>query len=367
MSQTLREKLKLNQVINASGKMTILGGSKLQKHVLDAMNDGAGNFYVIADLMDAANTYLSDLYGLPNAWIVSSASSGIAQSVGAAIAKDNYNAIMNPYLSTLTKREIVIAKGHIVDYGTSIEVPIRMGGGAIVEVGYANACTLEQFAAGINENTAALLYVKSHHAVQKGMPSVSQIVALGNERKIPVIVDAAAEGDLKHYIDLGADAVIYSGTKTFEGPTSGVVVVKDTFLPYLKLQGKGIGRVMKVGKEGVFGLLGALEAYAHAKPESIASQIERMTPFIDAVNKIEGIHAKPIQDGAGRPIMRIEIAFDLPLDAVSIREHLKSGNPQIYTRDYRANEGFLEIDIRDVTGDDLNTIEQRLRTITKGE
>ena len=37
------------------------------------------------------------------------------------------------------KREIIVPKGHNVDYGTPVEVMVELGGGEVVEAGYANA------------------------------------------------------------------------------------------------------------------------------------------------------------------------------------------------------------------------------------
>lgn len=361
MTLKLKERLELDRVINASGKMTILGGSRLKDEVLDAMNEGASQFYVMSDLMEQANQYLQKLLNVEAAWIVSSASSGIAQSVAAAINQGNYKYVMNPYDETLVRNKVVIAKGHIVDYGTSIEVPIRMGGARIVEAGYANGCTVAQMEAVIDENTAAIIYVKSHHAVQKSMLKIEDVVALAKKYKLPIIIDAAAEGDLNTYADMGADAVIYSGTKALEGPTSGVVIGTETFISWLKAQGQGIGRVMKIGKENIFGLLEAITVYVSHSAISLEEQEARLKPFNDEINSLSGCHAKTVQDSAGRPILRSQIQFDQSIDMDVLSKNLKAEPVRIYTRDYRINENIIEIDIRDVSEEELNIIVTQIK------
>jgi L-seryl-tRNA(Ser) seleniumtransferase len=98
--------------------------------------------------------------------------------------------------------------------------------------------------------TAAILYIKSHHCVQKSILSVTEAAEVAKAHGIPLIVDAAAEEDLRLYYNQGADLVIYSGAKAIEGPTSGLVLGRRQYVEWVKQQAGGIGRAMKVGKEG---------------------------------------------------------------------------------------------------------------------
>lgn len=364
------EKYQVKQVINASGKMTILGGSRVSDDVCQQMSIGASHFFEVKELLNQTGQYLAQLIGVESAYIVNSASGGIAQSVASCVSQGELKYILNLYDMNQTKREIVICKGHNVDYGTPIEVTIGLGGGKLIEAGYANKCTLEHIESCISENTAALIYIKSHHCVQKGMPEMKAFIELGHKHHLPVIVDAAAEEDLKKYYDYGADVVIYSGTKAFEGPTAGFMVGKKSFIDQVKLQSQGIGRVMKVGKENILGLTYAIEKYLHKEHLSLEKQMKRLEVFHKRINKIKGLSAKCVQDGAGRMIMRSEITFDeneLKITALQVSELLKHGDIQVYTRDYRANEGKIEIDIRDVTDSELNIILNQIIKIVKGE
>lgn len=47
------------------------------------------------------------------------------------------------------------------------------------------------------------------------MPDVQEFIDLAHAYDLPVIVDAAAEGDLKKYYQMGAECVIYSGQKHY--------------------------------------------------------------------------------------------------------------------------------------------------------
>lgn len=358
------EKYQVSKVINASGKMTILGGSRVEREVIEQCNQGYGNFFEVKDLLNQTGAYLAKLLKVESAYIVNSASGGIAQAIGASICKDNRQKIMNLYDQNNQKREVVICKGHNVNYGTAIEVTMSLGGAKVVEAGYANECLLESVESCINENTVALLYVKSHHCVQKGMPDMKAFIELGHRYHLPVIVDAAAEGDLTKYYHDGADCVIYSGTKALCGPTSGLMVGRSEFMELVKLQYLGIGRIMKVGKENILGLTAAIERYVEKKQVTIEEQKQRLEKFNQLLNELEGVSTRCLQDGAGRPIIRSEITFD-KVDAKVVSEKLKHGDVHIYTRDYKANLGQIEIDIRDVDDEELMVIYQRIKEIVE--
>lgn len=93
------EKFHLKEVINASGKMTILGVSKVSEAVLAAQRFGGEHFFEMSELSVQTGAFLADLLKAEDAQIVSSASAGIAQSVAALIGK-----------GTCTTRIILIQK-----------------------------------------------------------------------------------------------------------------------------------------------------------------------------------------------------------------------------------------------------------------
>ncbi|SUX76034.1 Selenocysteine synthase [seryl-tRNASer selenium transferase] [Citrobacter freundii] len=77
---------------------------------------------------------------------------------------------------------------------------------------------------------------------------------------------------------------------------------------------------MKVGKEGILGLTCAIELYLNAQKESGAEMVEKMTPFINALNQLHGVSARVVWDSAGRDIARAEIKFDEALTGIATGE-----------------------------------------------
>lgn len=361
----------LQTVINASGRMTKLGVSTISKGVGKAMLDAASNYVVIDDLLAYAGKNIGEMTGNADACVTSSASAGIALSVASLICGNNLRKVQNLYdlLPEISRREVIILKGHNVDYGAPIAEMIQLGGGKVIEVGFANGAKLDDIRSAVTEHTLAILFVKSHHCVQKEMPAADAVIQLANTLNIPCIVDAAAEEDLNIYAKTGADFVCYSGTKAIEGPTSGFTSCKTKELAdNMRLQYKGIGRAMKVGKEGIMGLLKALEEYLAGSHKAIVTT-KNMADFTDKINEISGCKATMIQDEAGRDIYRCRIDFDAEtygLTAKEVVKKLQEGSTAVFTRDYNANIGSIAIDPRPLTShSELDFILERIQEFHK--
>lgn len=172
MTQNIYQQLGLKQVINACGKMTILGVSSVAPEVMQATARAASSFVEIDQLVDKTGELVSRFTGAEDSYVTSCASAGIAIAVAAAITRgDKARVALMPDSSGMAN-EVVMLRGHNVDYGASILSAIRLGGGRVVEVGSSNLAALWQLESAITDATAALLYVKSHHCVQKGMLNI---------------------------------------------------------------------------------------------------------------------------------------------------------------------------------------------------
>ncbi|WP_195701471.1 DgaE family pyridoxal phosphate-dependent ammonia lyase [Companilactobacillus futsaii] len=362
----LYDKYKLKRVINADGKMTILGVSKVSDEVVDAQKLGAQNFFEMSDLLVKTGEYLAHLVGSEDALVVNSASAGIAESLAGIIGQGNQYHVYHPYTDRITKREVILPMGHDVDYGAPVDVMISVAGGKMVPAGYSNMCKPEHLEMQITDQTAAILYIKSHHTVQKSMLTIPEAIEVAHRHNLPLVLDAAAEEDLLKYIKMGADIVIYSGAKAIEGPASGVIFGKSEYIKWARMQGFGIGRAMKIGKENIIGLTTAIAKYLKDGSESGSSMIERLKPFVDNLSQVPNMDVKIVQDGAGREIYRAEVRPTGTLSAKEICDQLRNGEIAIYAREYRVNEGIIEFDIRAVNEVEMYQIVSRLKEIVGG-
>lgn len=362
----------LSGVINASGRMTKLGVSTVCEEVGKTLLAAAGNYVVVDDLLAWAGKKIGSLIGCEDACVTASASSGIALSVASLLCKNDLQKVkrFRETVEHAQKREVILLKGHNVDFGAPIDSMIEIGGGKVVEVGYANGSKIEDITHAVNEKTAAIFFVKSHHCVQKDMVDIKTVIETANKLNIPCIVDASAEEDLSKYVQMGADFVCYSGAKALSGPTSGFVACRHKQdADNMRLQYKGIGRVMKIGKENCMGLVKAIEIYQKNHGYIPIVTLEHLKEFAQKVDTISGLSTEIVQDEAGRAIFRCKIKVNADVYGMNAKQlvvALAQHEPQIYTRDYQSNIGAIAIDPRPlVCIEELNIIYETLKILKK--
>src|SRR5215211_1714990 len=263
------EELGLRTVINASGTLTRLGGSRMVPEVLAAMAEAAAAFVPLDDLQARAGEIIAEVTGAEAGYVVTGAAAGLSLGVAACVAGMDVAAMDRlPDVSGL-KDEVVVQRGHRNAYDHAIRaVGVRM-----VEVGY-----LGYPGAG-----------GTHPWQLAGTIQLPAVCQIAHEQGIPVIVDAAAElpprANLRRFITEGADLVVFSGGKAIGGPqASGILAGRADLIASVALQHQdmdvrpetwswrplldsgrlvgvphqGFGRSMKVGREEIVGLITAL-------------------------------------------------------------------------------------------------------------
>lgn len=302
----------------------------------------------LGDLRRAAGARIAAATGAEAACVTSGAASGIAIAVAAVLTGTDLARVRRvPDLDG--PRDILLQRGHDVDFGAEVTQMIRLGGGRPVVFGTVERVTETDLSGALSAATAAVVYVQSHHCVQAGRLPLAALVGRG----VPVVVDAAAEPDLRAWSDAGADLVTYSGGKAIGGPTCGFVAGKRALIEACEAQQRGVARAMKVGKEQVMGLLAALDR-----------------PAIDgrADEVLEGLRAgladcadvTVVPDRAGRAIRRV--ALHLPparLRALVGFPH--DGDPSIRTRNHEVASGRVLFDPRELKPEHVPLIVSRVR------
>ena len=364
---TVYEEIGLPRVVNASGRVTVLGVSTISDKVAKAAVAGGQSYVVVEDLLDKAGEIISQYTGGEDSCPTVCASAAIALSVAGMISKGKKTIMDRLPDSTGLANEIILQKGHVINFNAPIETMLRLGGGVPVEAGCATEVVVEDVEELINEKTVALLYVKSHHCVQKGMLDLPTMIDIAHRHNLPLMVDAAAEEDFRKYIAMGADLVCYSGAKALEATTSGFVTGKKELISYIKKQYHGVGRAMKVGKEAIMGLLAALEQYENKdKQAEVAKNVKIVDWLVDEINQIPNLKAQKIQDEAGRAIFRARVFVDpekAGMTATELEGKLKAGTPTIRCRTEFMSLGSLDFDPRPLVEGDKELIVAKLNEI----
>src|SRR3569623_3297901 len=251
----------LRQVINVAGTMTVIGASSAHPEAMAAVADILPRFVWIDELQRVASNTIARAVGAEAGSGTASTSAAITLSIAATMTGLDRAKIARLPDTQGLRNEVVILQGHLLNYGAPIDQAIRRSGARIRPVGQATSSTEFELEAAFGAQTAAALYVVSHHAASYGMIPLSRFAAIAHARGVPVIVDAAAEYDLRGFLAQGADLVLYSAHKFLRAPTAGIVAGRRDLVRAVYLQNSGIGRGFKVGKEGIAGTIAALEAW----------------------------------------------------------------------------------------------------------
>ena len=364
MNDPIYRRFGLDNVINAAGKMTALGGTAQSESVARAQADAAQSHVDIETLRRRAGELIAHYTGAEAASITSGAAAGIAIAVAACITGTQLERVLRVPDTDGLRRRVVLQAGHDITFGASVRQMILLGGGRAEIIGWTSSVpkALLDDALTNHDDIVAVLFVQSHHSVHEQMISLEDCIVAAHRRNVPVIVDAAAEEDLRRYVSLGADLVTYSGGKAIGGPTVGFIAGHKALVDACELQQRGIARAMKVGKEQIAGLLVALEHYAAR--DAGADHTRQSTLVGEMVARLNGIarlrtYRKP--DEAGRGIERLALERSDGGDIRELVKYLSSGTPSIRTRNHHLDEGFALIDPREIDTAQARIITDRVR------
>ncbi|MBY3486415.1 aminotransferase class V-fold PLP-dependent enzyme [Rhizobium laguerreae] len=348
MSTDIRPSLGLRPVINVSGTMTSLGASIVVPEAISAMASILPHFVEINDLQRKASAVIARLTGGEAGFITASCSAGISLAVAGAITGNNLLAIERLPDVVPEKNEVLVQMGHVVSYGAPVDQAIRLAGGKVVLVGQATSTHRFQMENAITDKTAAAVYVVSHHVVDYGLLNLKEFVEIAHAKGVPVIVDAASEYDLRIFLEQGADIALYSGHKFLGGPTSGIVAGRKELVRHAFLQNMGIGRGMKVGKESIFGVMAALEAWENRDHAGIR---ERETGYLNLWKRTldgrPGLTALIEPDPTNNPLDRLRLIVDpeqAHITAWDLADALAKGSPPIIVRDHEVEHRYFYLD-----------------------
>lgn len=357
----------LRQVINASGTETVHGASRCAQQVISAVSQVLPAWVEISDLQRAASETIARVTGAEAGVVTGCSAAGIAVCVAASMTGTDLAKVEQLPDATGMKRRVVLQKGHEVNFGANVSQMIRLSGAAVIEIGTATSCAVFQLEAALTEDTAAAMYVLSHHTVQSGMIDLQTFCSVCRSRGVPVIVDAAAEYDWPGMIAAGATAVIISAQKAAAGTTAGVIAGSAEFVHACYYQDRGIGRAMKAGKESIAGTMAALAQW-QSQDMTAVTQAERamLSRAESLLGGIAGLRLERQPDPPGNPFERLMLHVDpsrAGLSAFQLAEGLAAGDPKIVLRSLHADQGYLLLDVRRVDDTELDAIAAKVRSL----
>lgn len=269
------------RVVNATGVVlhTNLGRAALPPAALEALaRHGHGYQLLAADAEGGGRS--------PRERHVEQLFRTLTGAEAATVVNNNAAATMIALAALGAGREVIVARGQLVEIGGAYRIPdVMVQSGAILrEVGTTNRVHLRDYENAITSETAALLRVHtSNYRVEgfHGEVGLDDLVALGKAYGLPVIDDLGSgalvslsahgvPGDeplIQTSLTAGADLITASGDKLIGGPQMGILL--GTRATVARVRAHPLYRAMRCDKLTLIAMEATLRTFLH--PERLAS------------------------------------------------------------------------------------------------
>jgi len=313
-----REAPALRPVINATGILlhTNLGRSPLAEEAIEEMAAVARDYASVE--LDLATGQRSQRKAAVEGLLKE-----LTSAEAALVVNNNAGATMLTLSALAAGREVIVSRGQLIEIGGSFRLPdVMAASGAVLrEVGTTNKTRLEDYAAAIGENTAALMLVHPSNFLVVGFTAgveLAELVSLGRRHELPVIHDIGSgavidfgqfgfrgEPVASRSIQAGADVILFSGDKLLGGPQCGVIAGRQALIE--RVERHPMARALRVDKLTLGALAATLRLYRDeekarqaipllrlltASEDNLKNRAERLAPQIAATESVE--EAEPV-------------------------------------------------------------------------
>lgn len=379
----------LRRAINATGVVlhTGLGRAVLSAQAAEAVGEAARSHALLevdpetgerGSRLEHVAGLLRELTGAEEALAVNNNAAAVFLGIGALAAG----------------REVIIARGQLVEIGGSFRIPdvIRSAGARLVEVGTTNKVRISDYAAAITPETALILRVHPSNFRIVGFtaePELSEMVELGRQHGIPVMDDlgSGALVDLTRYgltaeptvhasVAAGAQVITFSGDKLLGGPQAGLVVGQKELLARMKRH--PLMRVLRLDKLTLAALEATLRLYRDealamreiptlaalsATGEELRARAERLADLLGDLPLDLRLEPGISQVGGGSlpgeelPTTLVSLASE-QISTEELARRLRTGEPSVWGR---IRKDRLLLDPRTLRTDELIEIRRALQ------
>jgi L-seryl-tRNA(Ser) seleniumtransferase len=346
----------LHPVLNATGVLlhTNLGRAPLSAAAVQALGTAAGTCDVELDLGTGGR-------GRRGAGALAALAAAVPAAGGVHVVNNGAAALVLAATALATGREIVIARGELVEIGDGFRLPdlLVSTGARLREVGTTNRTHLADYADAVGPRTGFVLKVHPSNFRITGFTSsvpITDLTGLG----APVVADIGSgllaphpalpeEPDAATALAQGADLVTASGDKLLGGPQAGLLLGSAELVT--RLRRHPLARALRVDKLTLAALEATLRGPATPTAAALAADpatlLQRATA-IAAVLADHGVAAAAVPSratvgGGGAPGVTLDSA------AVSLPESfaaaLRAATPPVLGR---LEHGRCLLDLRAV-------------------
>jgi L-seryl-tRNA(Ser) seleniumtransferase len=199
----------------------------------------------------------------------------------ALVVNNNAAAVLLVLMAMARGGEVILSRSQLVEIGGGFRIPdvMRQSGATLVEVGTTNRTYVDDYAAAITPNSAALMRVHHSNFRLTGFvhePSLAEMVELARQKDLLLLddlgsgtlLDTAAYGlthepTIQESVAAGAPLVTFSGDKLLGGPQAGIILGRADLVARLK--SFPLTRALRVDKVTLAGLQVTLLHYLLAE------------------------------------------------------------------------------------------------------
>jgi D-glucosaminate-6-phosphate ammonia-lyase len=325
------EALGIKHVINATGTVTVLGGSVMPPEVVAAWVEASKHFVDLLELQDKVGQKIAQLLDVEAAMVTTGAAGVLLLGTAAAVTRGDQKLITHLPDTTGAKNEVLIQKSHRSCYDNQLtDVGIRL-----IEVE-----TVADVTKALTGQTALMFFMNISETT--GKIHKEEWVALARQKMIPTLIDAAADvppiNRIAEFFKLGFDLVAISGGKAIRGPNdTGLLLGRKDLIEAAKRNANPhcgtIGRMMKVSKEDMIALLAAVERFVKLDHVAEAKELDRKIAVIEkALSDLPTIKFERIVPLIANHLPHLQITWDenhLKITREKVTRELLDGDPRI--------------------------------------
>jgi L-seryl-tRNA(Ser) seleniumtransferase len=355
-------------IINAMGTQTVNGGSIMEPEVVEAMAEASRVMIRLRELNKRASEIITGVTGAEAGMVVAGAANGMMLQAAACMTGTDFEKIARLPHTEGMKNEVIVKRNQNFGF-----IKAWSYSGAVLKwVGNEEGATRQELEAAITDRTIAYAYLASRWAPDS-FDTLDEMVGVGKSHGIPVLLDGAAMlppvDHLRKFIDHGVDMVTFSGGKALRGPQStGILAGKKDLIDAATMNASpnmAIGRVAKVCREEIVGLVVALQRYIERDHVGDQRRWRAQCQTVAEVLKdVPDITLAVLQDDWTRPVPELSINLGKswkPGISTEIKAALDAGEPPIMVGASRRPGEDLFLNAHGLMPGEAEVVSERLR------
>jgi seryl-tRNA(Sec) selenium transferase len=329
--------------INCGGVRSTFGGSRILPEAMDSMNKAAAEFVDLDELAIGAGRELAAITGAQWGIVTSCTTAAMALATAACMAGHNPERMLRLPDATAMPNKVVIPRAHRFAY----DFVFKTVGAVLVEF-----ASVEELLRVLDGSVAMVCLLGRANTGEDF--SNADIIRIAKSKRVPVLVDAAAQTPTypDRWLEAGADLVVYAGGKFLRGPQStGFLLGAENLCKMAWLNGpphQAFGRAMKVGKEEIIGAVRALRHFLHERDANAeALEMERRLEAIDGHLGLAAVTTQIVPASATWHSPRIRVSWDrdaVDLTGEEVRVEMDRSRPRIHIHDFWSSENSIVVD-----------------------